>query len=116
VHRGVSTSGLSKMLGVDPAVLKDPVSREELKGHFFIEKGFFSSSGSPDEAFNGVKLHTFVPQGSKGMYVDPISFNKGEHEFLLQRNTRFRIHDFRSDDNGKLTDLMISVIEQIIDQ
>ena len=32
-----------------------------------------------------------VPKGSKGLYVDTVSANAGEHEFILDSNTRYRV-------------------------
>lgn len=114
VHRGVDKKDLHHILDVDPEFLKNPAMLEKLKGEIITEKGFFSSSGSEDSAFKGVKLHAFAPKGTQGMYVDPISKKRGEYEFLLQRNTKFKIQDFKTNDEGSITDLMLSVVDQIL--
>ena len=114
VHRGVGDA-LKKMLGHDnisDSAMKTKEYREALKGMTFTEKGFFSSGGSTKDAWGGVKLHAYVPKGSKAAYVNPISSHMGENEFVLQRNSTFKINDVISKADGTITDVIIELIEQ----
>lgn len=116
VHRGIG-GALKSILGhdnVEDSVMKTREYRESLKGMRFTEKGFFSSGGSTADAWGGVKLHAYVPKGSKGAYVDPVSSYVGEHEFLLQRNSSFKINDVIAKDDGTITDIIVELIEQTI--
>ena len=113
VHRGIGGS-LSKMLGVNNNDLNNRDFQNRLKGSVFTEKGFFSSGGSTKDCFGGVTIHAKVPKGSKGMYVAPISQFSGEHEFILQRNSSFKITDFIRNDKGQISDLIVELIDQTI--
>ncbi len=48
------------------------------------------------------------------MYVAPISQFSIEHEFILQRNSSFKISDFVRDDKGEISDLIVELIDQTI--
>ena len=113
VHRGIGGS-LPKMLGVDNNTLKNKEFQQSLRGTVITEKGFFSSGGAMKDAWGGTKIHAKVPKGSKGMYVDPISQFPGEHEFILQRNSSFKITDYVTNDNGVITDVIVELIDQTI--
>ena len=113
VHRGIGGS-LPKMLGVDNNTLKNKEFQQSLRGTVITEKGFFSSGGAMKDAWGGTKIHAKVPKGSKAMYVDPISQFPGEHEFILQRNSSFKITDYVTNDNGIITDIIVELIDQTI--
>lgn len=113
VHRGIG-GALPKMLGVDANTLKSKEFQNNLKGTVITEKGFFSSGGSMQDAWGGTKIHAMIPKGSKGMYVDPISSYKGEHEFILQRNSSFKIIDYVANDSGTITDVIVELIDQTV--
>lgn len=113
VHRGIGGS-LPKMLGVDNSTLKNKEFQQSLRGTVITEKGFFSSGGSMKDAWGGTKIHAKVPKGSKGMYVDPISKFQGEHEFILQRNSSFKIVDYVANGNGTITDVIVELIDQTV--
>lgn len=115
VHRGVGRDSLNEILGVGTSDLKNSDFLGKLKESLFTEKGFFSSACSEDDVFGGVKMHVFCPKGTKGMYVVPISSHSGEHEFLLQRNSTFRILDLKTDGEGNITDIMMEVANQVLD-
>ena len=53
------------------------------------------------------KYTIFVRKGTKGMYVDPISLNSGEYEFLFNRDTTFKVHMIRTDSSGKIVELVL---------
>lgn len=113
VHRGIGGS-LPKMLGVDNNTLKNKEFQQSLRGTVITEKGFFSSGGAMKDAWAGTKIHAKVPKGSKGMYADPISQFPGEHEFILQRNSSFKIVDYVANSNGIITDVIVDLIDQTV--
>ena len=116
-HRGVgSLNSLAKTLGLNTEDLYDSNILKGLvdNGFTYTDPAFFSSGASTADAWGGVKIHAFAPKGTKGMYVDPISAVKGEHEVLLQRNTTFKIVDFQLGATGAVTDLFVEVVEQIL--
>lgn len=113
VHRGIGGS-LTKMLGVTPAQLNQ-MSSSDLIGTVFTDKGFVSTGVTESDAWGGVKMHALIPAGSKGMYVDPVSKHKGEHELLLQRNSSFVIKSVVKNDDGKITDILVELVDQTID-
>lgn len=112
-HRGVESSAIGTMLGLSPDQLKDPSVLASLKGSRYVDKGFCSTGACASSAWDGVKIHIAIPKGSQGMYVDPISLNPAENEFLLQRNTEFMIDDVVFGPNGTIADLMVSVVNQL---
>lgn len=113
VHRGIG-GALPKMLGVDNNTLKNKEFQQSLRGTVITEKGFFSSGGAMNDAWGGTKIHAKVPKGSKGMYVDPISQFSGEHEFILQRNSSFKIVDYVTKGDGTITDVIVELIDQTV--
>ena len=76
VYRGVSTSGLRKSL-----------NGEKLRvGALYDDPGFSSTSISRYTALGfGSKLLLKIqlPKGNTGAYIDPVSYNVGEKEFLI---------------------------------
>lgn len=121
VHRSMgSMSSLAKTLGVPESMLKNPTFLNSLKtsGYTYIDPAFHSScaikEGAGGLAFSGIRLHTVVPQGSKAMYVAPISSFKHENEVLIQRNSAFKIIDFQLDPQGQITDVFLELVDQIL--
>lgn len=112
VHRGIGDA-LSALTGLDSQSLKNPDVQKGMIGQVITEKGFCSTGGSVKDAWGGTKMHIMCPAGTKGMYVDPISEYKGEHEFLLQRNTSFEILDYKTDSTGKIIDIFVKVVSQL---
>lgn len=111
VHRGIGNA-LPKVLGISPEELaSDPTA---IVGKTFTDKGFVSTGVGQYDAWGGVKMHIFVPAGSKGMYVDPVSTYKGEHELLLQRNSSFVVKGVTKDARGKVSDVLVEIIDQTI--
>lgn len=67
---------------------------ENIKGSMVESKAFLSTSPDPRGGFGrDIEYVVKVPKGSQGMYVDSISQNEGEKEFLLNRGGRFIIED-----------------------
>ena len=111
VHRGIGNA-LSEMIGISSKEIAQNPSA--LVGKTFTDKGFVSTGVGQYDAWGGVKMHIFVPAGSKGMYVDPVSTFKGEHELLLQRNSSFVIKSLTKDYHGKVTDVLVELIDQTL--
>lgn len=122
VRRGLSFSGASKLLGVDPKYLK-PGNLQALKsaveGKLCTEFGFCSTGVASNKGFtNQVELRILCPAGTKMMYAEPFSkYGHGdqsaywdgtdtqtstgsEQEMILQRNTRFQVQRVTFE-NGK---------------
>lgn len=114
VWRGMgSKHTLARSLGVSKEQLSQMVTDGSIVGQAFTEKGFCSAGVTPGAGWSKpVSLEIYVPKGTKGMYVDPISEHSGEHELLLQRNTTFKIMKAERV-NGKYK-LYVSVVEQKI--
>ena len=107
VHRGISSTALSQWFGTDDV---DEIN-SKFKGGTIQDKGFVSTSTSPDKAFfEKVKLRITVKKGKgKGAYIAPISNYKRESEFLLKRNSTFKIKGASKTDNygGVLIDVEV---------
>ena len=75
-----------------------------LKNATLENKAFTSTSVSKQEAANfGLGSSTAVmrinvPKGTKGAYIDKVSKISREKEFLLGRDTKFKIKNIRMDD------------------
>lgn len=111
VHRGIG-SALPKCLNISPSDLL--VNPDGIIGMRFVDKGFVSTGVSTHDAWAGVKMHIYVPKGSKGMYVDPISMHPGEHELLLQRGCEFAIRAYSKGSNGEISDIFVDLVNQLV--
>jgi DNA-binding CsgD family transcriptional regulator len=60
-------------------------------GKVLTDKGFASTSVNVGGGFGGQKLVIRVPKGAKGLFVRPLSHYAGEDEFLLPRNSKFKV-------------------------
>ena len=92
LHRGTNDIGVPG--------LNSFADVQKLVGQPFEEKGFSSASVGGFAAFQGKKflLEIEVPKGTPGAYVDPVSSNKGEREYMLAAGTKFRVLSVK--DNG----------------
>lgn len=52
----------------------------------------------------------YVNKGVSGMYVDAISANSGEYEFLFNRDTRFKVHGIKTNASGRITELVLEAV------
>lgn len=112
---GRSDSSLAAFLGASsPSQLADPNFIQSLIGRTVQDKGFMSTGVHDAKAFGGVKLHTIIPKGTMGAYIDAISESPGESEFLLQRGSVLKIIDYAIKD-GKITDIVAEVVDQIVE-
>ena len=77
-------------------------------GKTVVDKGFMSTGTHKDSAWSAdVDYTVFVRKGTKGMYVDPISANSGEYEFLFNRDTSFKVHMIKTDSSGRISELVL---------
>ena len=80
-------------------------------GKVVRDKGFMSSGTHPDSSWAAdVTYKIYVNKGIKGMYVDPVSVNRGEYEFLFNRDTSFRVHSILTDSLGRITKMTLEAI------
>lgn len=114
VWRGMgSKNTLARNLRVSEEQLSQIVTDGSIVTQRFTEKGFCSTGVTEQAAWNkSVSLEIYVPKGTKGMFVDPVSMHPGENELLLQRNTTFQIMKAEVV-NGNYK-LYVSVVEQKI--
>lgn len=84
---------LNKEIKVKRAVSGLDFVKSLKEGSEFKDKGYTSTSVKLDKVWvkNQILLDIIVPKGSKGAYIEDITENKGEFEFLLPRNSKFRI-------------------------
>lgn len=75
-------------------------------------KGFMSSAVHEDAAWTWKGVTTIIktPKGTHGLFVDPVSANAGENEFLYQRGTKLKIHKITTDANGRLKTITLEVL------
>ena len=104
VIRGISTVTLKKKMGFKKI--------ENIVGKTYTSKGFesstfdiniahkFSGSAKFDDGGERLYIQFDIPKGKgHGAYVDLISENKGESEFLINRNTSFEFYE-KTEING----------------
>ena len=74
-------------------------------GARLTDKGFMSTSASEGAQFhNSYRFVITVPAGTgRGAYIAPVSHYGSENEFLLQRNSTFKI--VKAVDNGRFIDV-----------
>jgi len=90
VYRGV---GLGNRL--------PPGGHTSVQGQAILDPAFQSTSAgvAKGPAFGGdTALVVRVNSGTRGAYIDPISANRGEREFLLERNQPLYVHKVRRPD------------------
>lgn len=85
-----------------------PPPLDSLIGTIHGQDGYMSTSVGNSSAFGGpVRLKLRVPQGHGATWVDPYSLHKGERELLLQRGTRFFIHDVYKDTGSPYSPVVV---------
>jgi polyhydroxyalkanoate synthesis regulator phasin len=70
-----------------------------VKGKVWTDEGFVSTAINPGSSWSGVKFEIVLPKGTKGMYIGNRSSHPGENEFLIDRDTKFRILEVDKDKN-----------------
>ena len=113
VYRGMGDAyAFSAWTNIPVDKLADKSVQQSLIGSRLVEKAFMSTGVNSGSAWSGIRLKVYVPAGSKGMYVDPISAFSGEKELLIQRNSTFEIKDIETDSNGYITQVVLKLVEQ----
>ena len=112
VHRHVEFDGASKLTGLKEYQLKGSSIEElnnMLKGKECTDKAFISTSirDFKDE-LREVVYDIYMPKGTKGLYINELStsYKDIEYEFLLQRETKFKIQEVFKDTDGTLRIVM----------
>lgn len=106
--RGSNLHWTANLLGGTEAQMSDAAFLRSKIGKMVTDKGFMSSGTHKDSSWSAdVDYTIFVRKGTKGMYVDPISLNSGEYEFLFNRDTTFKVHMIRTDSSGKIVELVL---------
>ena len=57
-----------------------------------------------------VTYKIYVNPGVSGMYVDPVSANQGEYEFLFNRDSKFKVHQIKTDGKGRIVELVLEAL------
>lgn len=60
-------------------------------GDVLIDRGYSSTSINPNHSWYGSAARVLIPKGTRGIYLERITENPGEYEFLLNRGTRFEV-------------------------
>lgn len=110
VQRGVTSSGVQGVFGIDISYMSEVEVRKSLIGKVGEEKGFSSCGNSKGAGFESrpIVYNIYCPKGTKMVYMEPYSqygagdklswdgikkhhsFNS-EAEMLIQRGTKFRV-------------------------
>lgn len=80
-----------------------------LIGGEFVDKAFVSTSAKSGGGFSGdIGYRITVPPGKgRGQYIKNISHFKGETEFLLNRNTKFRVTNVSGSNSYPIVHLQV---------
>lgn len=106
--RGANLHWTANLLGGTEAQMSDAAFLRGRIGKTVTDKGFMSTGTHEDSAwYADVKYTIFTRKGVQGMYVDPISMNKGEYEFLFNRDTEFKVHMIRTNSSGQIIELVL---------
>lgn len=106
--RGANLHWTANLLGGTEAQMSDPAFLRSRIGKTVIDKGFMSSGTHESSAWSSDVSYTILNRkGIKGMYVDAISRNSGEYEFLYNRNTSFVVRSIKTDSRGVISELVL---------
>lgn len=116
LHRHVEFDGLSGLTGIKEGKLKNSSIeelKELLKGNTYTEKAFCSTSIRNFEGeFREIVYDIVAPKNTNGLYINEISnYRNVEYEFLLQKNTEFKVQDVLKDKDGTIRIVMEVVNE-----
>lgn len=76
-------------------------NKKKFVGAMVTDKGFTSTSPALSGGFSGdIEYIIKVPRGSQAMYIDKISYHRGEQELLINRGGKFIIEDIEFNSNG----------------
>ena len=109
--RGSNYHWTANLLGGTEQQLSDPRFLRSRIGKTVTDKGFMSSGTHMDSAWSAdVTYKIYVNKGIKGMYVDPISANSGEYEFLFNRDTSFIVHMIKTNSSGRPYEMVLEAV------
>lgn len=110
--RGDTPENTMKLLGGSINQLSDSKFLQGAIGDVVEFKGFMSSAITESKAWTwkGVTAWVAVPKGTPGIYVDPVSVNQSEKEWLFNRSVRLRVEEIRTDMNGSLNEVFYTVV------
>lgn len=112
VFRGANYHWTANLLGGTEDQLDNPAFLRGRIGKTVTDKGFMSSGTHTDSAWGADVAYTvFVRKGVEGMYVDPVSSNRGEKEFLFNRDATFVVHQITTDSRGRIKELVLEATE-----
>ena len=110
-YRGANLHWTANLLGGTEADLSNPAFLRSRIGRTVVDKGFMSSGTHQNSAWSSdVNYKIYVNKGVSGMYVDAISANSGEYEFLFNRDTRFKVHGIKTNASGRITELVLEAV------
>lgn len=107
LHRGCGRghSMMKEWTGLEWDELNKPGIMEGFVGQIVTDSAFMSCGASEQAAWSGLRLDLYVPKGTRGMYVNPISAHRGEGELLLPRNSRIKILSFERNSYGEIREV-----------
>ena len=109
--RGANLHWTANLLGGTEAQMSNAAFLKSKIGKTVVDKGFMSSGTHQDSSWSAdVKYTIFVNKGVRGMYVDPISANRGEKEFLFNRDTEFTVHAIKTGTGGRIRELILEAL------
>ena len=109
--RGANLHWTANLLGGTHEQMSDPAFLHSRIGKTVVDKGFMSSGTHTDSSWTAdVNYKIYVNKGVSGMYVDEISANSGEYEFLFNRDTSFIVHHIKTRPDGRISDLVLEAV------
>lgn len=110
--RGDSVHDMASLLGGTVDQLSNAAFLRSKIGKTVEFKGFMSSAVHEAAAWTHKGITTIIktPKGTNGMYVDPVSANSGEFEFLYQRSVKLKVHKITTDANGRLKTIVVEAL------
>ena len=109
--RGANLHWTANLLGGTEAQMSNAAFLKSKIGKTVVDKDFMSSGTHQDSSWSAdVNYTIFVNKGVRGMYVDPISANRGEKEFLFNRDTEFRVHAIKTGSGGRIRELVLEAL------
>lgn len=111
VFRGSNLHWTANLLGGTEEQMSNAAFLRSRIGKIVTDRGFMSSGTHTDSGWSAdVDFKIYVNRGISGMYVDRISANPGEYEFLFNRDTSFRVHRITTDHQGRISGLVLEAI------
>lgn len=109
--RGSSRGIVASMFGVDEAKMSDASYLQSRLGSVITDKGILSSAVDEAAAWGAdVKIKIYAHKGVNAFYVEPISANKFEFEVLWNRDSSFKLHSFKTNVHGEVSEMVIESV------